>query len=100
MIDRTVPVSREDYDRMADQCDEFRQLAYRLKARLRSSHDALRTARLAVQRLQTVEQEFAKAKGIEPWTATVAALEEIGLQLELAELDTRTTLDACPKLTG
>lgn len=88
-IDRTVPVSREDYDRMADQRDEFRKLAYRLKAQLGYARSSLADA---LQLAETLAAGTCSCPE-EAWF-------ELTQGLDSARWTAQAALDQCPKLTG
>lgn len=94
-IDRTVPVSREDYDRMADQRDEFRKLAYRLKMALADARTALKWASDIANRSpqpDDLEEEFENFCQ-EDWY-------ELTQDLDGAWREAEAALRQCPRLTG
>lgn len=54
-IDRTVPVSREDYDAMADQRDRFRAALVEAESYLSGCRSYVSAAREAVVELQSLD---------------------------------------------
>lgn len=91
-VDPTAPVSREDYDRMADQRDDFRKLAHSLKSALAAAHGDLKHAS-KLANLMPYPSDDAEGFGQEEWF-------ELTQSLDSAVHRVRRTLEASPKLTG